>query len=130
MKTERRRFGDFGESISVKFLMKHGFRILERNYLRPWGEIDIVAEKGARTYFIEVKTALSRETEGEGVSHETIRPEDNIHPEKLKRFFKIVQTYCLEKNIDESTINLMALIVRINADHKRAKISVLKDLVL
>jgi putative endonuclease len=47
--------GEIGENIAVKFLMKHNFQILERNYTKKWGEIDIVGKKLGKLHFIEVK---------------------------------------------------------------------------
>jgi putative endonuclease len=86
-RTEKRRLGDIGENIACEFLKKHGFGIIERNYLRKWGEIDIVARKGGVIRFVEVKT----------VTHGTLgyRPEDNMHPWKLKRLARTIQTYLL-----------------------------------
>lgn len=43
-KTDKRILGDLGEDISCKFLLKKFF-IVERNYSRKWGELDIVATK-------------------------------------------------------------------------------------
>jgi Holliday junction resolvase-like predicted endonuclease len=54
--TEKRKTGDLGEDIAAMFLVKQGFRITERNYLRKWGEIDIIAKKEGKLYFVEVKT--------------------------------------------------------------------------
>jgi Holliday junction resolvase-like predicted endonuclease len=54
--TEKRKTGDLGEDVAVMFLMKQGFSIIERNYLRKWGEIDIIAKKAGKLYFVEVKT--------------------------------------------------------------------------
>jgi Holliday junction resolvase-like predicted endonuclease len=54
--TEKRKTGDLGEDIAERFLMKQGYRIVERNYLRKWGEIDIIAKKDGKLYFVEVKT--------------------------------------------------------------------------
>ncbi len=68
-KTEKRKTGDLGEEIAVMFLMKQGFSIVERNYLRKWGEIDIVAKKDGTLYFVEVKT-VSCGTRG-GITHGT-----------------------------------------------------------
>ena len=55
-KTEKRRKGDLGESIAVKFLEGKGYKVLARNYLKPWGEIDIIVEKERVLHFVEVKT--------------------------------------------------------------------------
>ena len=52
---------EIGENIAVRFLVKHNFSILERNYTKKWGEIDIIAEKSSKLYFIEVKS-VTRET--------------------------------------------------------------------
>ena len=40
----------------MKHLVKHSFKILDRNYRKKWGEIDIVAKKDNILHFIEVKT--------------------------------------------------------------------------
>ncbi len=43
MKTEKRIIGDIGEKVVVNFLLKKGYKIVEKNYLKKFGEIDIVA---------------------------------------------------------------------------------------
>ena len=42
----RKEVGRVGEDIAAQFLERKGFKILARNYRKPWGEIDIIAEKG------------------------------------------------------------------------------------
>ncbi len=54
--SEKQKIGELGENIAVKFLTKKGFFISERNYTKKWGEIDIIAEKNNKLYFIEVKS--------------------------------------------------------------------------
>src|SRR3989304_4929787 len=56
----RIRTGKAGEEIAVRHLQKLGYRILERNYRCPVGEIDIVAKDKDTIVFVEVK---SRKTE-------------------------------------------------------------------
>ena len=100
-KTEKRRVGDIGEGVVCTFLEGKGYKVIERNYLKPWGEIDIVAEKDDMTIFIEVKS-VSRSLK-EGISRETsYRPEENMHPAKIKRLHRAIQTYLLSKKIPES----------------------------
>ena len=55
----KKKIGALGENMACRFLVEHGFRILDRNYNKKWGEIDIVAEKDKIFRFIEVKTVVS-----------------------------------------------------------------------
>ncbi|MBC7342542.1 MAG: YraN family protein [Clostridia bacterium] len=58
-KLARRVLGQKGEEIAAGFLMAHGYKILERNFRCRLGEIDIVAQEGDTTVFVEVKTRSS-----------------------------------------------------------------------
>lgn len=51
-----RALGAEGEELAVKYLLKKGYRILERNFVSRSGEIDIIAGDGEVIVFIEVKT--------------------------------------------------------------------------
>ena len=136
--SETQKIGEIGENIAVKFLMKHGFSILGRNYTKKWGEIDIIAEKSNKLYFIEVKS-VSRETlntfipksfndSDERYEH---RPEDNMHPWKLKRLSRTIQTYLLSKNVDEEKEwQVDLLVVYLCQKEKKAKIKVVSDIIL
>ena len=48
--------GKWGEQIAVEKLIKEGYAIVERNWRLGHFEIDIVASKGNRIVFVEVKT--------------------------------------------------------------------------
>src|ERR1035437_5951062 len=100
------KVGKFGEDIACMFLKKHGYKIVERNYLRKWGELDIVAKKAKKLCFVEVKTVsceMSDKVVG-AVTHGTFagtgyRPEENMHGSKIKKFTRVIQTYLQEKGI-------------------------------
>lgn len=47
--------GQSGESKVCKYLKKHGFKVVERNYHSRFGEIDIIAENKEYLVFVEVK---------------------------------------------------------------------------
>ena len=102
--TTKQVIGALGENKAVEFLKKKGFSVLARNYRKPWGEIDIVAKKGTNVYFVEVKT-VSRVL-GD-VIHETdgYEPEDNIHPWKLKRLYRAINSYLEDNQIDEDKVD-------------------------
>ncbi len=124
MPSPKRKIGDIGEEVAVKYLETKGFRILERNYLRKWGEIDIVAEKGDLLSFIEVKS-VSREP---GQGH---RPEENVHYRKVQRLRRAIQTYLLDRKIKESQKWQFDLIcVYLDEVNKKAKVEMLENIIL
>lgn len=51
-----REIGNIGENAVAAYLMKNGYEILRRNFTVRGGEIDIIARKGDRIAFVEVKT--------------------------------------------------------------------------
>jgi putative endonuclease len=139
--SKTQKTGEIGENIAVKFLMKHNFLILNRNYTKKWGEIDIVAEKSNKLYFIEVKSVSRFDLKN--VSQETLdqyHPEDNMHPWKLKRLSRTIQTYLLSEKIpighsltgeaDEKEWQVDLLIVFLDIKNKKAKIKVVNDIIL
>ncbi len=96
--------GQIGEDIVVKHLVKQKFKILERNYRKKWGEIDIVAEKNEIIHFIEVKT-VSYETLPDQTEkyYNQYQPEENVHFFKRKRLGRAIQTYLAEKTVSYET---------------------------
>ena len=89
--------GHTGESVACEYLKRKGFKIVERNYRKPWGEIDIIATKGGTVRFVEVK-AISCETLPSAADANTYRPEEQVHPAKLKKIARTAETYMAEKN--------------------------------
>jgi len=148
--SKTQRTGEIGENIAVKFLIKHGFAILERNYTKKWGEIDIIAKKSNKLYFIEVKS-VSRRTVSNNVIRETpikdknspksvthgtfyndkYQAEDNMHPWKLKRLSRTIQTYLLSNRIQEDLDwQVDLIIVYLDMESKKAQVKVVSDIVL
>ncbi|MFA6536376.1 MAG: YraN family protein [Candidatus Paceibacterota bacterium] len=136
----KKQIGNLGEGIACNFLIKKDFLILARNYWKKWGEIDIVAEKGEITHFVEVKTVSRENSESDmgKVPRENLadnsgsyRAEDNVHPWKLKRLSRTIQSYLLEKNFsDYQKWQFDVITVQVNLGDKRAKIKHLEDIIL
>lgn len=51
--------GNRGEAAACRYLKKNGYKIVRRNYRKPYGEIDIIAKKDDALCFVEVKTRQS-----------------------------------------------------------------------
>ncbi len=126
------KIGEIGENIAEKFLVKRGFKILDRNYTKKWGELDLITQKDTKIYFVEVKS-VSRENL-ENVNRETLdqyKPEDNMHPWKMKRMARTIQTYLLDKKIgEEMEWQVDLLVVFLDLKNKKAKVKVVNDIIL
>lgn len=130
--TERQRIGQIGEDCACEYLEKNGYKVIDRNYLKKWGEIDIVARKGNKLHFVEVKS-VSREI-ADGVIHETqdgYRAEDNMHFHKLQRLARTIQSYLLDKDVsDETDWQFDVATVHIDRSKRLSKVFILEDIVL
>lgn len=56
-----KEIGRRGESAAVRYLEKSGYEVLDRNWVCPAGEVDIVARDQNTLVFCEVKTRTSLE---------------------------------------------------------------------
>jgi len=95
-KSKTSQTGALGEEIACAFLVRKGFTIVEKNYRRPWGEIDIIAERNNEVRFVEVK-AFSGDLEMFSREINGYRPEEQIHPAKLKKIVRTAQLYMEHK---------------------------------
>ena len=113
--------GATGEKVAVEYLEGLGWNIVARNFRRPYGEIDIVARetKGALV-FVEVKT----------VSYGTLyRGEENVHPQKLKRLSRTIQSYLLYTH-EEGEWRFDVVVVELDILTKKANIRHLDDVII
>lgn len=136
-RTERRKMGDLGESLACEFLRRNGYEILDRNYLRKWGELDIVAKKENVIHFVEVKTVSIRPgealeaTRGEGGAsgQGSYRPEDNVHPWKLQRLSRTMQTYLMDKNLDND-FQLDLVTVKLDTSARKGRVELIENVII
>ena len=59
------RGGHRGEALAALFLRCKLYRIVQRRYKTPVGEIDLIAERFGTTVFVEVKARRKAESEAE-----------------------------------------------------------------
>ncbi|MDD9868125.1 MAG: YraN family protein [Candidatus Campbellbacteria bacterium] len=114
-----KEIGIIGENIACRYLTKKKYKIIERNYRKKCGEIDIIAEKDDIIYFFEVKT--------NELSNNYIRPEERITPKKLRKIKMTAELYQLEKKI-EKDVGVRSISVLIDVEGKEAKVYMLKNI--
>jgi putative endonuclease len=115
--------GALGEELAARYLASKGFTVFERNYREKWGEIDLIARKSGRVHFVEVKTVS---ISGKTYSDRGYRAEENVHPQKLKRLSRAIETFCIKRKIEDD-FQLDVVAVYLNLKDKTAKISMLDN---
>lgn len=118
--------GKLGEDIACEFLEGKGWSILARNVKKPYGEIDIVLkDRKGKLRFIEVKS-VSRETGRAGSSG--YRPEENVHPQKIRRLRRIIEVYLSSHNVGEWQFDIVT--VSIDVVTETAQVKHLENIIL
>lgn len=74
-----------GEELAAKYLVKKGYKIIDKNFRKGYGEIDIIAIDKDILVFIEVKTRTSRKF---GTPFEQITPFKIKALERTALFYK------------------------------------------
>jgi len=131
--------GRLGEKIACDFLENKGYKIVEKNYRRKCGEIDIICSAKSdlttawasksilhrtpkKLIFVEVKT-LKREG--------WLSPEDNFTSSKQKRLIRTCKLYMAEKNAnldDEWQVDVIA--INLKDDCRKADIRHFENTIL
>lgn len=125
--SKTQKIGEIGEHLAVRYLESKGYKILERNYTRKWGEIDIVCIKGEVVRFCEVK---SKTTDfGDKIGVDSYRAEDGMHPWKQKRLARTIDTYIAERKV-EGEYQVDLIVVKLSQDMKEARIDIVENISL
>jgi len=77
--------------LACEYLIRRGYKIIDKNYRTRGGEVDIVAKKDDIVSFIEVKTLRNLIT--------LIEPEEKINFFKKKKLIKTAQAWLLKNRI-------------------------------
>lgn len=116
----RKAIGRLGEEIASEFLSRKGFTVIERNYRKPWGEIDIIAEKGGLVRFVEVKSVSCENLPDVTREMSSYRPEEQVHPLKLRKIARTAEIYMNAKK-DEREYQIDVVGVFLNTKGRKAR---------
>ncbi|MCD5389968.1 MAG: YraN family protein [Candidatus Pacebacteria bacterium] len=119
--SKTQRVGEFGEKICAIYLRKTGFKIIETNYTKTFGEIDIIATKDNILHFIEVKSIRTKTD-----SRETYNPAENLTKKKYLKIYKTIVAYLEDFDVSHETnwqIDLYSIFIdEIDKKHRVSKI--------
>ena len=112
-----------GEDKACEYLRKKGYKIIERNFRKGYGEIDIIAidssEKEKVLIFVEVKARTSDEFGS---------PLESITPWKLNSVIKTAQFYkMIHPNLPDS-LRIDAISVVLSGNNKVENIEHVKNI--
>jgi len=83
------KLGQRAEGVAVRYLLRNGYKILEKNYRSGRAEVDIIGQMNTLIVFVEVK---SRQTTIHG------NPEDGINEHKKRMLFQAAEAYQIDQN--------------------------------
>ena len=126
--SKTQKTGEMGENVATRYWERKGFLIKERNYTKKWGEIDIVAKKGSRLHFVEVKSQSLDLTKNH-TWIDSYKPEDNMHFAKIERLKRTLQSYLIERNI-KGDWQFDLVVVYLDEANKKAKVKYIDNLIL
>ena len=120
LKSKTSQTGALGEDIARKFLERKGFRIVAMNYRKPWGEIDVIAEKDGIMHFVEVKAVSRSISATDGSREMDYRPEEMATRSKLHKVARTASIY-MESKRDEREFQIDVLGVIMDSEKKIAR---------
>ena|SRR3989338_3331021 len=89
---EQKKLGYFGENLAARYLESRGYKILFRNYQKPWGEIDLIAEKEGVVVFCEVKTSNSFSSSDRELEN-VFNPEVRVNSKKMSHIVRTADIF-------------------------------------
>jgi len=116
MEGDRKEVGKRGEDAAAKFIKKRGYKIVERNFTCPLGEMDIIALDRKTVCFIEVKT-LSGKTYGP--------PEIAVNIHKQRKLSQVALAYLNQKHLHD--INARFDVIAVTLSPEGEMIELIKD---
>jgi|SRR3989338_3237685 len=111
MGIESYNLGKQGEEIAAKYLLQHGYEIIEKNFRSQQGEIDLVARDGKFLVFVEVKSYSFRSYGS---------PVGAVRKSKKQSITHAAETYLYKKGIKDTYCRFDVVSIYKRMDGSRA----------
>lgn len=124
---DTRSKGNVGENVACKFLVNKSFEIIARNYMKKWGEIDIIALKDKVVHFFEVKSVTFDPVR----ALKSHKAEENVHEFKVRQIRRMVETFLAETDRGfDAEFHFHVLCVYLNMDNRMARVKWIENVIL
>lgn len=90
MMTKKSEVGELGEDLACEYLRNKGFTIIERNFRKPWGELDIIS-KDSEGVLVFVEAKAMRQFGNS--RNAAITPEENLTAAKSRKLKRTASLY-------------------------------------
>ena len=97
--------GREGEKLARKYLKRHGMKVMNTNYRKPFGELDIIALDKDTVVFVEVKTTRKSAS---------VAPEEEFTRKKKRNFARASVAFVRSKNLQNNPLRLDFLGIEID----------------
>jgi putative endonuclease len=110
--------GRLGETFAAEYLVRQGYEILEKNYRRQFGEVDIVARDRGTLVFVEVKTR-----------HSNIygTPFEAVDKRKQRQLSKTAQGYLLSCQLHDTAARFDVIGVTLDTNNQPVQIELIRN---
>ena len=125
---DSQKIGEIGEETAERYLKRHGYRILDKNYAvriaagPTIGEVDIICKKNGVINFVEVKTSIQDHYGG-------FAPEDRVNPVKRRKIVKTAERWLTGNKIPlDSPWQIDVIAIEFDNSQKQQKISFFENI--
>ncbi len=99
--------GKMGEENGVSYLKQIGYKIIDRNFKTPLGEVDVIARYQDFLVFVEIKT---RRHQSHGL------PEESVVERKQRKIAQVADWYLKAKRLGNVPVRFDVLAVLVKPD--------------
>lgn len=113
------QLGKLGEKIAENFLVQKGYQVLEKNFRRKGGEIDILALENNTLVAVEVKTRLETDP---------FKPSEAINSRKIRTLQENIIFYKSTHSGLPEKLRIDFIGIILNTNFSKAKIQLIQNI--
>jgi len=114
----RKQKGQAAEEAAALFLLKQGYKIIQRNFRTRYGEIDIIAQEGEELVFVEVRSLSNSRLFG---------PADTLNHAKQVRLRRLARIYLSQNCCLDTVCRFDVVAVIIDRQGRVNSLELIKD---